>query len=583
MAYDLGKQQVMTPHEEDVYTDIMREFSAMQLARSTTATHWEEIAELILPTSRNTFFYQNFNWPGIKKTDRQVDASGMMALHRFAAICDSLLTPRNMFWHGLEASDPYVMKDRATRLWFEQVTKLLFKYRYKPIANFSAQNQNNYQSLGAFGTGAMFIDEFDGTDYQGTTGIRYKAVPMGELFLKENHQGMIDGFIRWMRMTARQIQQKFPDTFPETLRPALESQNQLQIFNVLHHVCPRTDYDPDRLDARGKPFSSTYLSIEGHCILREGGYRMLPIAASRYDQTPGEVYGRSPAMMVLPALKTLNAQKTTFLKQAHRAADPVLLTADDGLIDMSLRPGAMNKGGVTPDGKLLVHALETGNIQITKEAMQEEKSLINDAFLVTLFQILTETPQMTATEVIERTNEKGILLAPTVGRQSSEYLGPTIVREIDILAHLRDNRGRPILPPMPPRLKEAKGEYDVIYTNPLSRAAKAQETAGFLRTVESVKELVNITGDPSLLDPFEFDVAVPAMADAQAVPESWMSSKMQIGKKRQNRAQSQAEQQKIQALPAQAAMVKAQAVAQKANPQGQPQGQPQQAGGPLQQ
>lgn len=43
--------------------------------------------------------------------------------------------------------------------------------------------------------------------------------------------------------------------------------------------------------------------------------------------------------------------------------------------------------------------------------------------LVTLFQILTETPQMTAAEVVERTNEKGILLAPTVGRQQSEYLG----------------------------------------------------------------------------------------------------------------------------------------------------------------
>ena len=36
--------------------------------------------------------------------------------------------------------------------------------------------------------------------------------------------------------------------------------------------------------------------------------------------------------------------------------------------------------------------------------------VINDAFLVTLFQILTETPEMTATEVIERTREKGALL-----------------------------------------------------------------------------------------------------------------------------------------------------------------------------
>jgi hypothetical protein len=38
----------------------------------------------------------------------------------------------------------------------------------------------------------------------------------------------------------------------------------------------------------------------------------------------------------------------------HRAAGPVLLTYDDGLLDMNLRPGATNKGGVSPDGKLLV-------------------------------------------------------------------------------------------------------------------------------------------------------------------------------------------------------------------------------------
>jgi hypothetical protein len=60
--------------------------------------------------------------------------------------------------------------------------------------------------------------------------------------------------------------------------------------------------------------------------MQEGGYRSFPISASRYEQAPGEVYGRSPAMMVLPALKTLNAEKRMFLKagpprRRPRAAD----------------------------------------------------------------------------------------------------------------------------------------------------------------------------------------------------------------------------------------------------------------------
>ena len=567
-----------TQREEDIVHATMREFSQLQTWRAVFAGHWEEVAELVLPTSRNTFFYGNFNWQGQKKTDRQIDATGMMALGRFGAICDSLLTPRNMMWHGLEANDEYVMKDRQTRLWFEQVSKLLFKYRYSPNANFSSQNQSNFIQLGAFGTQGMFIDEFDPIEHNGQRGIRYKSIPLGELFIRENHQGVVDGFIRWFRMSARQAWQKWGHmgTFPENLRPALENDTEV-LFNFLHRVVPRDDYDPDRLDEKGKPYASYYVSLEGKTLLQEGGYRMIPAAISRYEQAPGEVYGRSPAMMVLPALKTLNAEKATFLRAGHRAADPVLLTADDGIVGLSLRPGAINKGGISSDGKRMIDTLPVGNIQISKEMMEEEKSLINDAFLVSLFQILTESPQMTATEVIERTNEKGILLAPTVGRQQSEYLGPMIERELDILSY------QGLLPKMPGRLLEAKGEYSVVYSSPLSKAMKAQEAAGFMRTLETVKELVNITQDHSLLDPFDFDMAIPAIAQIQSVPESWMSDDGAIAKKRQARAQQQERQQQIQEAPAKAAMIKAAAMAQKDGLQQPPQpGQmPAQGGAPL--
>src|SRR5262249_13680393 len=267
-------------------------------------------------------------------------------------------------------------------------------------------------------------------------------------------------------------------------------------------------------------------------------------AIRRCDETPGEGCGRGPAQMVLPALKTLNAQKATFLKQGHRAADPVLLTADVGLVDVNLRPGAINMGGLWSDGKPLIQVLPTGNIQIDEKMMLEERGIINDAFLVALFQILTDSPQMTATEVIERTNEKGILLAPTIGRQQSEYLGPMIDRELDVMAAQR------LLPPMPPRLQEAGGSYQVIYDSPLAKAQRAQEAAGFVRTVETVKELVNITQDPSLLDRFDFDTATPAIAHIQGVPESWMSDDDAVAAKRQVRGRQQAAQPPGEAPPA---------------------------------
>lgn len=560
------KYRVISSEEQETVGKILRDFSERQIRRNMHANQWEETARLIWPEHRNTFYYGNWNWPGLKKTQQQVDSSGMLALHRFAAIADSLLTPANSKWHGLQASNDQLMKNRAVRMWFDQVTVLLFKYRRNPLANFRGQNNANLRSLGGFGNATMFVDAFDGRNHHNFRGLRYKSVPLGETFFRENHQGIVESMIRWFRYDAYQSRQKFgEDNLPPQIIAALEKGSQ-QPFNFLHCVEPRADYDRGRLDAKGLPYSSYYVCIEGSCLMpdqagrMEGGYRTFPFAVSRYDQAPMEWYGRGPAQMVLPALKTLNAQKSVFLKQGHRAADPVLLTADDGIVDMNLRPGAMNKGGVTSDGKPLVHVLPSGEIQIAKEMMAEERAIIDDMFLVTLYKVLSEHPNMTATQVIELVNEKGILVAPTLGRQETEYLGPMIERELDLLNSLG------LLPPMPPALKEASGEYEVVYTSPLALSQRAQEAAGFIRTVETAKEIVNITQDPSYLDVFDFDTALPEIAQIQSTPERWMAAPDKISDKRKARAKAQAQQAQIQALPAQAAMIKAQASVAKAQP-----------------
>lgn len=548
--------------EEETLVNIIRQFSELQQYRAVFGSHWEEIAELIDPPSRNTFFYANQNWQGQKKTDRQVDATGMVALDKFAAIVDSLITPRNQQWHGLAASDPSLRKNRDVNVYFEEVTRRLFAQRYSAIANFAAQNQGVYKALGAYGTGSMFIDQAVDASGIPIRALRYRAVPVGELFMIQNHQGLPIGFIRWFKLTAYQAWEQFGAKIPAALFTPLEA-NSEQLYDFIHCVWPRRDYDPMRLDYKGKKFTSYYVSMMGQKILSEGGYNSLPTAISRYTQAPGEVYGRSPAMSVLPALKTLNAEKKTFLKQGHRAADPVLLTNDDGLIgNVNLKPGAVNPGGVNSDGKLLVHTLPTGEIQITLEMMQEEQKLVNDVFLVSLFQILQDNPQMTATEVVERVNEKGILIAPTVGRQQTEYLGPLIDRELDVMAELG------LLPPMPPVLVEALGGYEVVPTNPISRQQRAGDVAGFQRTLETTLEVVNATGDPSYLDPIDFDTALPEIGMINGMPFSWTASQEQIAQKRAGRAKQAQQQQTIDAAPGAAALITAQAKASQAGSNG---------------
>lgn len=562
-------------HAQALVADIMRHHSQLTLMRYNFERQWEETASLLWPAMRNTFRYLSYMWPGQKLTEAQIDANGMLANMRFAAIVESLTTPANMIWHGLAATDDYIMKDRQSRLWFEAATKALFKWRYLPMSGFRGQSATNYMGLGAFGNHYMFVDELVDMHGQPRRGIRYRSCPVGEIYLIKNFQGIVVGYIRWFRLTARQCYDQYgPDAFPEALVAPLKSESQM-LYNFLQRVVPRQDYDPERKDYRGMPYEACTISVEGKWLMAEEGYRCLPLAAGQYIVTPGEDYGRGPATMVLPSLKTSNALEQDNLKVSHRTADPTYMTADDGLVDSTkLLPGVINPGGMNADGKMLIGALPVGKLEANEAALERQHALQNDAFLVSLYQILEKTPNMTATEVIERVTEKGVLIAPTLGRQV-EYTGPMVEREIDILMHQPGySRYQPtLLPPLPGLLREAARagalEYHVVSTSPLAKMADGQKAAGYMRTLEVFGNVAQQTGDPSVMDFILAGVprAGPAVADIQGVPESWLGSPQEIDQLRQGRAKQQQVENQIKAAPAQAAIIKANAMVAKTNQQ----------------
>lgn len=217
---------------------------------------------------------------------------------------------------------------------------------------------------------------------------------------------------------------------------------------------------------------------------------------------------------------------------------------------------------MSADGRPLVHTLPMGNIIVGKELMDDEREVIKDSFLTSIFQILVDNPQRTATEVLEIAKEKGILLAPTVGRQRSEYLGPMAERELAVL-NRQLRKGKPLLPPMPGILIEAEGEYTMEYDSPLDQIMRAGEVTGLMRTLDSTLQVVNITQDPSPLYNFNFDVIIPEIAEIQGVPMRWMNTPDVIAKLKQARDQQMQQQQMMQAAPGMAAVMKAGAVAEK--------------------
>lgn len=537
--------------ESKVAQEIIKRFEQLVSERGTWESHWDEIADRVLPRYSDIMVNSNpaTNTKGEKRTEKMFDATAALGLEKFASVMTSMLTPANSKWHNLVATNPTLQKDRQVQLWFEDTNNRLLKYRNAPSANYASQQHETYISLGAFGTGPLHID------YHDKTGLRYSAVNLKEMLFDKNHQGIIDTSYRKFQLTARQMQQRVDvgrwTHMPKVAASALKEHPDKK-FSIIHCVRPREEVDPKRLDYKGKAFASYYVAVEGQETVSEGGMNTFPYAVSRYVTGPGELYGRSPAMMALPAIKVLNEQKKTLLTQGHRVVNPVLLSHDDGVLDtFSLKPGAMNPGGVSAEGRALIQALPTGSLAAGQELMDMEREVINGAFLVTLFQILVETPTMTATEVLERTREKGMLLAPTMGRQQSEGQGPMITRELDLL------QSQGLLLPMPPALIEAKGEYDITYDNPMSRAMKAEEASGYLRTFETAMNHANVTQDLSVMDYFNTDVIYPELAKINAMPVSWLNGPDEIAALREQRAEAQQTQQLIDAAPAAAGMMKA--------------------------
>lgn len=534
--------------------DILQRYKTLKGNRSNWETHWEEIAERVLPRQMG---FLGARTDGEKRTQKIFDSKPLVALERFASVMDSMLTPRQQKWHNLRTTDEALNRDFEVQDWFYKVNNILYQARYSPKANFAGQNHERWTSVGAFGTGALF------TDFEPGVGLRYRCINLRDIYLLENHQGMVDTVYRCFQYTARQAAQRFGEkALPERIMKALENPTrQNDKFEFIHVVAPREDYDSSRADARGKPFASYYISVDDKVMVApEGGYTSFPYSVSRYVTAPDEIYGRSPAMMALPDIKMLNEMAKTDIRAVHKLIDPPILLHDDGILGggamtVNMKPGGLNVGGVNRNGQAMMQPFGTGaRVDINEAKMDQRRTAIDDAFLVTLFQILVETPRMTATEALIRAQEKGMLLTPTMGRQQSEALGPLIERELDLLSFHR------MLPPMPEILREAGGDYDIVYDSPMSRMQRAEELVGVQRTMELLAPFAQM--DPSVLDVFDKDELARLTAEVSGVPTPILRSPDAVAELRAQRAQQEQDMMAMQAAQPLAGAMKDAAQAQ---------------------
>lgn len=505
--------------------EIVSRFEKLANERYTWESHWQEIAEYVLPRKAEITVRRT---PGEKRTRNLYDTTAIRANQILAAGLHGYLTSPGTPWFTLRLQDYDLMqKSRDVKLWLKDAERKIMAVLN--FSNFNSQIHELYLDLGAFGTACMYEEE------DPVRVVRFDTRPISEIYIAENANGVVDTVFRKFIMTARQAYQRWGRDAGEAVAKAIEKNKPEEKFEFLHAVFPREDFHPGKAGAKNMPWASVYIELSSRHLISEKGYEEFPYFVPRWLKSSSEIYGRSPAMTALPDIKMVNEMAKTIIKAAQKVVDPPVVLPHDGfLLPLKLTPGGINYR-TSPNPNDRVEPLITGaNIPVGLNYKEVRRQAIREAFFVDLFLMLAQRKaEMTATEVLERVEEKMIILGPTLGRLMAELLTPIITRTFNILSR------KGIIAPPPPELEGQ--EYIVEYVSPLARAQRAAEVGAITRLFLTVTPLVQI--QPEVVDNIDGDRIIRHVADAIGAPPEILRSDDEVQALRQQRVQMMQQQQ----------------------------------------
>jgi hypothetical protein len=381
----------------------------------------------------------------------------------------------------------------------------------------------------------MFIEQDD------ENFVRFSTRHCREIFLSEDSRGRVDTVYREFSMPARAFIDQFgADVVDQGILKRADS-NPYEKIRCIHAVYPRDERDPVKVDNKNKPFASVYIDPKNKKILSESGFDEFPYVAPRFLKASFEIgYGRSPAMSALPDIKMINKMSEVTIRAAQKQVDPPLLVPDDGfMLPIRTVPGGLNfyRSG-TRDR---IEPLNIGaNNPLGLNMEEQRRQAIRSAFYVDQL-ILSQGPQMTATEVVQRTEEKMRLLGPVLGRLQAELLQPLISRVYNLMVRQKTFAAAPDF--------MRNSQIEIEYVSPLAKAQKQGDVQSALRMLELFGPLAQL--DQQVLDYIDADGMAKYLLKTLSIPATTIRGDGEVAQMRSMRQEQQAqaaEQQQIMQL-----------------------------------
>ena len=320
-------------------------------------------------------------------------------------------------------------------------------------STFAVDVHQCFLDLATIGTAVLLFEEAAPGE---PSAFRFTAIPMTELTLEEGPSGRLETVYRHFQAPWSHVQQRFassnqdqdPDTDPlypvkvsevgevseevEVLE-AVEPHNGAWVYTAL--LLPTSGGGPSGNRSLGnRSLGDTDRVVwDLDRVFCTGNLFHFALCVFSLAESAGEAYGRSPVMKALPDIKTVNKVVELVLKNASIAVTGIWMAEEDGILNpghISLTPGTIIPKA--PGSKGLVPLQAPGRFDVSQLVLDDLRSRIRHALLVDrLGQI--NSPRMTATEVLERSQEMARVLGATYGRLQAELLTPLVLRAVAIL------------------------------------------------------------------------------------------------------------------------------------------------------
>ena len=488
------------PVNQKQVEELIHRFKKIKGARVNWDSLWADITKYCIPRKGKIL---GPGTPGEKHMKEIYDGTAIWSLEILAAGLNTFLTSTVNKWFALKTEQDDLMESEAVKSWLQEVEKRM--YNMFNNSNFSDVIHESYLDDGSIGTSIMYAEP----DIEEIC--RFYTRHISECYVLENNKGRIDTLMRVFPFTARQAYQEWGAKASLEIKKHYDKDPEKEL-EFLHIIQPREERDERSATRDNLPYASIYIYPKTNQVLDEGGYHEKPFMVNRWLKGTRETYGRSPAMAALSDIKMLNKMGETTIKAAEKAVDPPLILPDDGMIGtVRLVPAGLNYVRASMlEKKIKPEPMKLGgDIRLGLEMEDQRRTSIRRFFWTELFLLLMDRPQMTATEVLERVDEKMTILSPVLGRMMNEKLDPIIDRCFGIM--LRAG----YFPPAPPELEGQK--IVVEYVSKLARVQKLYEANAVRNTLADIGPYSQI--DPSIMDNIDTDELFNVIAEVHGMPQ----------------------------------------------------------------